>query len=404
MDTYIVFGTDQMKGIIDRQGNVILPPVHFEVHPFREGLAAVFAATGRHGFVDEQGQWAIEPIYRDSGHFAEGLCAVANDALLWGFIDRAGREVISPRFPDRSNPVDKPYFSEGLCPVISESLKKWGYVDRHGETAIDYQFEFAGAFSEGLAVVEGKGGKYGFIDKTGTAVWGLRWKQAWAFSNGVAAVAERFAKGSEVEGCKGRWGLIDHDGNFVSEPIPYRNEKELSHQLYFPTDDPITRCIGLNSFHEQRAPIVQGGKWGYLNPKGVVAIPPRFSKATHFAEGVALVRALSKGKDVWNVIDVDGKIVSTTPIEQAEDSCVFGSGLAPAGVRIDGNAFNQKWGFVDRTGAFAIPPQYERTFPFRGGLALVLRDGAQAYVDVENRPVWQASGKAASYWDVGVTS
>lgn len=54
-----------------------------------------------------------------------------------------------------------------LFPV--EQNSKWGFINRTGKIVITPQFEGAGVFSEGLAIVQ-IGGKWGYIDTTGRAV------------------------------------------------------------------------------------------------------------------------------------------------------------------------------------------------------------------------------------------
>ncbi|HSP64398.1 MAG TPA: WG repeat-containing protein, partial [Pyrinomonadaceae bacterium] len=58
-------------------------------------------------------------------------------------------------------------------------------------------------------------------------------------------------------------------------------------------------------------PIVEKGKWGYIDDSGTVVIKPQFDDAKPFYEGLGRVRV------------------------------------------------GAKWGFIDRTGEFAIPPQFE---------------------------------------------
>ena len=60
-----------------------------------------------------------------------------------------------------------------------------------GTVVINPQFDEAGSFSEGLAVVrigDYEMGKYGFIDKTGSVVINPQFDEAGSFSDGLAAV------------------------------------------------------------------------------------------------------------------------------------------------------------------------------------------------------------------------
>ena len=57
-------------------------------------------------------------------------------------------------------------YSEGLIPVLKNN--KWGFIDKTGKEIIQLQYDDAGQFKEGLALVN-KGGK---TDKDGFFVGG----------------------------------------------------------------------------------------------------------------------------------------------------------------------------------------------------------------------------------------
>lgn len=64
---------------------------------------------------------------------------------------------------------------------------KWGYCNRNKEVTIPCQYDYAGLFSEGLAVVR-LNKKYGFIDKKGKEVIPITYDYAYDFSEGLAEV------------------------------------------------------------------------------------------------------------------------------------------------------------------------------------------------------------------------
>jgi hypothetical protein len=97
-----------------------------------------------------------------------------------------------------------------LLPVQDESTGKWGYADTTGKSVIAPQWDMAGVFSEGLAVI-GLNGKYGFVDSTGTEVIAPKWDTAGIFSEGLAAIR-----------LNGKYGFVDKMGN---EVIPVKYDK-----------------------------------------------------------------------------------------------------------------------------------------------------------------------------------
>lgn len=115
-------------------------------------------------------------------------------------------------------------------------------------------------------------------------------------------------------------------------------------------------------------PIIEKGKYGYIDQKGKVIIKPQFDMAKRFSEGLARVRVGSK----WGFIDQTGKIIIRPQFEIGDighdnhSSLDFHEGMAA--VSLDkGN----KWGYIDRTGNMIIAPRYGAADRFSEGLASV---------------------------------
>lgn len=294
----------------------------------------------------------------------------------WGYIDTTGQFRIPPQFDGVRS------FSDGLAAV--HIGRRWGYIDKQGNVVIPLQFGGAGPFSEGLAVVaagapEDPQTRYGYIDKTGRYVIPPRFTWARPFSNGRAAAC--------VQPC---WkpesgntiGYIDATGTFVISP----------------------QFNWANDFSEGAAAVRVGtkrsildGQFGFIDPSGAYVIPPHFSyvmspfasglAATHTgyinhagdvvipatpAEGVSEFSdglAGTKREDGVAFIDRFGKTVLTVPTHAVKS---FAAGLAPLQQR--GNRLfpaGRKWGYINKTGQFAIPPQFRGAQPFSEGLAAV---------------------------------
>ena len=89
-------------------------------------------------------------------------------------------------------------------------------------------------------------------------------------------------------------------------------------------------------------PAVKDGKYGFIDIKGNFVIPPIFTSAKYFSEGLAAV-------------NVGGR----SYIDSSTDG----------GQYI--HAENGKWGYIDRTGEMKIPPQFSEAREFSEGLAAV---------------------------------
>jgi hypothetical protein len=118
----------------------------------------------------------------------------------YGYRDKAGEFVIQPQFDYAGE------FSEGLAVVGLGKYPgtKWGYINREGKIVIPAQFDGAHDFSEGMAAV-GIGGKLGYIDRTGKLVVTAQFDEAQKFSGGRA----------RVRIIQSGYGYINKTGEFV---------------------------------------------------------------------------------------------------------------------------------------------------------------------------------------------
>jgi len=84
-------------GIMDKDGNVVVPPVYQAIYGFKEGRS-LFQIEGKYGFFDENWNVVIQPIYKGAAEFSEGLACVCDDNWSYGFIDVNGNTVLPHTF------------------------------------------------------------------------------------------------------------------------------------------------------------------------------------------------------------------------------------------------------------------------------------------------------------------
>ena len=97
-----------------------------------------------------------------------------------------------------------------------------------------------------------------------------------------------------------------------------------------------------------------------MDPTGKLVIPPQYTGAYAFSEGLAAVQKVNE----WIYIDKDNHPVIRVRCDWALG---FSEGLAP--IVIGG-----KMGFIDRTGDVAVPPRFYKVFEVSEGLARVELD------------------------------
>lgn len=280
---------------------------------------------------------------------------------------------------------------------INEQTQKWGFMDRNGNVVIEPQFEeihmlaasvhgrrFTVPFKEGMAAVQ-VNGKWGFINTNGKMVIKPHFEEVSDFEDGVAY---GFIE-DEVK-------LFDKTGEIVDNIANYMTKKFLEGTGMEYTVDEFGGLEIVNKktgekfddcalFSEGLARVTKGGYAlydaqvagsvsGYIDMTGKVVIPLQFGYPSNdFHEGLASV-SYHVGKGVWKMgfIDKTGRFAIEPQYQEAGD---FHEGMAA--VQVD-----DKCGFIDKTGKMVIPPQFYGVGNFSDGLALFVNfERKQGFID-----------------------
>ncbi len=266
-----------------------------------------------------------------------------------------------------------PYFQfcEGLLAVSKmdyDGTLKSGYINADGNVVIDFQYDEAYPFSEGLAVVR-IGDNYGYIDRTGKMVIEPKYYSVGCFKDGIAVVR-----------VGDKYGYINKEGKYLTEinydeyqdffsdglAVVRRNNKygyidTLGQQVIEPQYD-----MGSN-FSEGLVVVRNGDKYGYINKAGEPIVAFEYEDAGIFSEGLAAVKRDGK----YGYINEIAEVVIPFVYDQAHS---FSEGLAT--VKKDG-----KCGYINKAGEEVISPKYDEALNFIGGLALVKKDDKYGYIN-----------------------
>ena len=265
-------------------------------------------------------------------------------------------------------------FSDGLAAVKSNDL--WGYIDTTGKVTVPFAYKTpdVGPFSEGFAFTG-----HHFIDKQGAPAFeGQTFEQASFFSERLAAVQ-----------VNGQWGFIDLAGHFIIPPS-YEGAGNFSAGMapvrrnglwgYIDARGRVLigpRFLRAGDFSgdgdgEKLAPVEFDGKVGYIDRSGRFSIQPCYDEGGKFANSLAPVQGTQNRND-WGYIDTKGREVIP---RQFNGAGVFENGLAPI-------ATNARWGYIDIKGRITIDPLYDNARSFSEGLAAVERDRKWGYIRVQ---------------------
>jgi hypothetical protein len=178
----------------------------------------------------------------------------------------------------------------------------------------------------------------------------------------------------------GKWGFIDAKGRIVIRPT----FEQVSY------------------FSEGLAAVKMNGQYGFIDKTGKMVITPRFRYAFDFSEGLAWVEGGPTG-----FIDKTGKIVLSAPgstyCREFRDGLALTKPLLP---RFDEDEpptptrrkYEPKVGFIDKTGNYAVKPQFNAAWDFAEGLAAVKIDEKWGFVDEKGQFVIQPQYDSASYF------
>ena len=336
-------------GYIDTTGAFAIAPRFEFARSFQEGRAAVswYDASGRlnGGYIDRSGEVVIDVGEGSPWDFHQGVATVGLPGRYglveieqapiarYGLIDREGNFVMEPILAEVNprgelgGPAYIEFYSERLRVQVGESeagspypakpewIGKWGYVAQSGGWAIEPQFDTAGNFSEGRAVVAN--------EREDNLNW---WER------GI---------------------LIDKEGRHIETS---RQEPEPKLKWWD------------TKFHEGLAVVeAENGKWGYIDREGRWAIEPQFAHGWNFSSGLAAVKTKEYK---WGYIDREGRWAIEPQFDWATD--FRDSGFAEVKV-------GERAGLIDRSGQYVIEPKYAWISDFVNGIAVLGNASGEPY-------------------------
>lgn len=306
---------------------------------FIDGYAVQANTNYPYVLIDQNGKTIkilddIDGIY----NFSEKMAGYKSKNGLYGFIDINGNKIGKAEYNGFSS------FSEGLSRVSKtiNGKSKQGYANNKSELVIPFQFEDAGTFADGWALVTKDSVKY-FIDKKG-ALNPLPRKYDvvnW-FNDGYALGTIKNTNGlntyyyinnelNEAFNITAQRAFSVWEGTFVAE-----NEKVFS--LYNSKGEKIKALDGISNLKFAKSGKLAAKKekkWGYIDLNGNQAIPFQYDSCDSYVGDYAKVQLEGK----WGIIDKNGKT-----IVQPEYKNIVPT---ESGYFI---FLNNTWGIMDKTG------------------------------------------------------
>lgn len=268
------------------------PTDYAELRPYSAGLFFI-KHSGHTGLIRSDGTEVVPPVYDIIAPYHDGrallLTHEGGNTAVGGYLTDDGRYVAFGKKYYTLTGID--FYSCGMLPVTDERGRK-GYLDERGAEALGFNgtFDQLTPFSEGYAAVfrgKGKDKKYALIDRQGNPA---------AFRLGLGEVNS----GTNV--CNGKAIIWDTNGKFYTYDTNTRrctetrrpSDTSLDYLYCFSGVSGRTRDIPYTyptaDGRTGLAPTMgANGLYGY-SADGRQILPPQFSEASSFVDGIAIVK------------------------------------------------------------------------------------------------------------------
>lgn len=243
---------NDLWGYIDQTGAVKIPFIYEGANQFSDGLAAVKVGV-KYGFIDEKGELKIPAIYDGWGWFRENLAWVGiltDGVFKWGVINKAGETVVPFNYDNVRGPDNKFFlyqFVNGISAYFIRDVEG-GFMNATGETlfgTFGHGYWWTNNFSEGLAPVS-KDNLVGYINVSGDEVITRQYGDAWTFWNGSAPF--KYPSGT-------LYGYLKTNGDVLIQPqylAAYNfNEENVAWVLFPDNTDALVNTSGETVWRSQ---------------------------------------------------------------------------------------------------------------------------------------------------------
>lgn len=317
-------------GFINLYEKIVIPFKYNLVSDFKNGIALVSLGFNKTGYINIQGDVVIPLSF--SGFRSENMrmqLGYKYDSSTKKFsnylINLIDFNVI--QISDGKDP------SEELIAVKKNG--KWGFLDRNGVKKIQFKYDDAYPFSEGMARVK-LNNIWIVIDKNGKELFqGATHYQDMDFHDGLLAV-ERDDK----------WGFIDKTGKVI---VPFKFES-------------------VNNFKNGLAGVQLNSKWGLIDKKGEIFLPIIYNRIGDFSEGMISV---CSDKLKWGFVDRNGRQVIEMKYDNVQNFIDGYTVVSELKKTSDGT--EHKYGLINKTGQIVIPVKYNSMYVNQQ--IVVIKDG-----------------------------
>ncbi len=277
----------------------------------------------------------IPPQYQTVGSNHNGLAPVF-DGQSWSLVDRRGRVRASQIEAIRRGGDNRfGYRVDG----------RWGIIDSFGFVVRNPVFDDLTPFQSGYAAAKW-GDKWALIDGAG-------WERTpWMFEE-ISGWEDNYIVGRDAEG----WAVFDLD----------RDETSLRRQeIWFD----VEKAYSISD----RSVIIQSEGSELLLRLTRFGVRPILQDSASIKRASGGYAAFLDQNGRWGMMHLASE--SQRWLGQFEGLRSFSQGYAPA-------KSNGKWGYIDRIGEWAVPPQYDAAYNFHQGYSVVRQGDKRGFLKID---------------------
>ncbi|MFA0961396.1 WG repeat-containing protein [Roseivirga sp. BDSF3-8] len=415
---YSVFVKNNLKGLVDNEGNEIIPAEYDDIGWSRGSTHVVGRVIGYRkrnnwGLISTKNEKLTRAIYSylvpfDKQLIIAGIRKDGTNRSTYFLINESGKPVSKQRYD---------YLAAAGNRLIAANNRGrgqlFGLVDAKQRTLISLQFSDISYLGASRYAVTTQPNAVALYDADGNDLTGPSFQFINPFDGTLAEAAK-----------DGKLGQIDTGGNIVI-PFAYRRMKPgentgmpfpewklltgqnellatVKYDSVIPAGKNLYRARSLKgelimngsgkaltdycschiaSVYPEYALVRRDDKYGLLDREGTWVLPPSYDslivgKDFYLASSTTATRLTQ-----WHMLDESGKELS----EYGYQTMIYSeSGLIPVKRR-------NLWGYIDRKGKEVIPAIYQKVEPYRFDMAVVDYMGAQGVIDRDGE--WVISPK-----------
>ena len=303
--------------LIDCHGQFIGKACFDSIDPTGNPELLMVGNNNKVGLIDLSAKIVLPLVYDKFFSLSRGNLEIISKDKKYGLIDYNAK-IIVPVIYDE---IEKNDSCENEIFFDVRKDGKWGVLDKNGETIISPTYFDINNLGGGMfACQDTKNSKSRLINSQGRIITGAIFSEVDNFYSGYA----KFKYDAS-----GKYGIIDRKGKVIAAPC--------------------YDCIEDIFQWQKLIYIRKNGKYGYLNDKFEVVISPQFADAKGFYGGIAAIKLKNK----WGFINTRGRIVVPPCYDEVIPS-------RPPIIVKRGN----KYGLIDKHGNYVIKPICDRIEPY----------------------------------------